>query len=156
MTDAERQTFLNSVGFSFETTSIPSSPAPTSLTDAEREAFIQEAFGEGPTLTSLEADLPPSSPPSLLNKVGEVYENIAVRPAAAIRGGLQAMVPGGETPSEGYLRGMQQPASIPTFQSQALDAYYGALGQTHPTRPPSFGEGLMGNLPSALGFGADV
>lgn len=120
---------------------VPNVPAPSPI-DFEPEIEFEPEPSSSQT-----------QPPSTL---GQVYENIAVRPATAIRGGIQAMGPGGETPLQGYLKGVQQPSSIPTFQSQALDAYYGALGQAHPERAPSFGEGLMGNLPSALGFGADV
>ena len=95
------------------------------------------------------------SQPGFLQKTGQslgsAYTNVVTRPAAATRGFLQALPPGGETPTQGYRRGSVSPETIPSFQSQALDAYYGRQNER-----PSFATVLGGMVPSTVGMAADI
>ena len=86
------------------------------------------------------------------NIVGNIFE----RPAAAIRGGIQALAPGGETPRQGYVRGAINPGTIPGFQQQAIEAYYQRLAEKNPGQDPSAIQRFGGLVPSAAGLAADI
>jgi len=94
--------------------------------------------------------------PSLWENIKGGYENVVDRPSAAVRGGIQAMAPGGQTPLEGYFQGTHQPESVPKFQDIALDKYWQGVGTKQQEAPPTIPQHLMGYGVSAAGMGADI
>jgi len=78
-----------------------------------------------------------------------ILGNIVDRPAAAVRGGIQAMAPGGQTPMQGFQQGSINPTSVPTFQEQALEKFA--------PKTESTALNFAGGLPaSAGGLAADI
>jgi hypothetical protein len=93
--------------------------------------FEKRRISETPTIEK--------KPPSGIEKqniLGQIF-NV---PGAAIRSGLMG---------KGYAQGAMNPSQVPTFQNALLDTYY--------KKTPNFpGKTVLGNIPSAIGLGADI
>lgn len=126
-------------------------------------AKLPEGFVLDPPVDEQATALPPgfvldASPvtPQAQSGLAQAYQNIVERPGAAMRGAIQALPPGGETPGQGYVRGSVNPSSIPTFQQQAINHYYQGVAQRNPGQNPTLPQTLGGMVPSAMGLTADV
>ena len=95
-------------------------------------------------------------------KIGETYTDVAIRPGAAVRAGLQA-IPKGENISEAYKKGATAPETVPYFQDIALDNYYkttdGMIRELENPTSKNIVKGIRdtaGLGVSAMGFIADT
>jgi len=112
-----------------------------SLSEKERSLAQQEFFtGKLPQAQKMVGVFGKVPEEEFLAGRRNIMGNISERPAAAIRSALQG---------QGYTAGAINPTNVPNFQDLLLRAYY--------EKTPNFaGKTLLGNIPSAVGLGADI
>ncbi len=146
----EAQTYLDSQNASSEVGTLSDAELISHLPDEVLLQHIQERTPQSPVQDSFH---PLASNP--------LFQSVVTRPNAMYRSAVRGALPGSpETPLQGFRNAAtaqgedlyQRAGSVAPIQQNTIESYYQKLAQLHPGQNPSFGEVLMGNLPSAAGL----